>query len=136
MRKQIRYVIRPFQVVILFLIPARIRFWTGHFWYYACAILFSAHYKNRCFVVLVTLALHYGEGPKNIGLVWKCLDVGLGNIEFVTCNYCMSYLLRLLQYCMQKFEVQPHSFESLQCQYECLFSVRSSFTNTTSLLTN
>ena len=39
--------------------------------------------------------------------------VGLGNIEFVTCNYCMSYLLQLLQYCMQKIEAQPHSLMSV-----------------------
>ena len=44
--------------------------------------------------------------------------LGLGDIESVTCNYCINYLLRLLQYCVQKFEAQPHSLKSLQCQYE------------------
>jgi len=32
------------------------------------------------------------------------LSVGLGDIEFVTCDYCMSYLLRLLQYYVQKLK--------------------------------
>ena len=30
--------------------------------------------------------------------------VGLGNIESVTCDYCMRYLLQLLQYCLQKLK--------------------------------
>ena len=40
-------------------------------------------------------------------------SIGLGDIEFVTCDYCMNYLLQLLQYCMQKTEAQPHSLKSL-----------------------
>ena len=38
------------------------------------------------------------------------LIVGLGDIEFLTCDYCMNYLLRLLQYCMQKIITQPQLF--------------------------
>ena len=40
--------------------------------------------------------------PKEKKVVWlRETTLGLGNIEFVTCDYCMSYLL---QYCMQKLK--------------------------------
>ena len=55
---------------------------------------------------------HAKQNTFNSILIIKYL-VGLGNIEFVTCNHCMNYLLRLLQYCIQKFEAQPHSLKSL-----------------------
>ena len=44
-------------------------------------------------------------------MVCQTSDIGLGDIEFMTCNYCMNYLLRLLQYCTQKIEAEPHSLE-------------------------
>jgi len=34
-------------VVILFLFPARISFWTGHYRYCACAVLYNAHHISR-----------------------------------------------------------------------------------------
>jgi len=37
-----------------------------------------------------------------ISLLTGYCPLGLGDIEFVTCDYCMRYLLQLLQHCLQK----------------------------------
>ena len=51
MRIDLKTIIKPSQVVSLFLVPSHINFlatyYFGYYWYCACVILFNAHYKAR-----------------------------------------------------------------------------------------
>ena len=53
--------------------------------------------------------------------------LGLGNIEFVTCNYCMSYLLQLLQYSMQKLKAVKHNHIVIGYTLNCNVSMSAWF---------